>query len=327
MSLLTIVVPTYRESGNIVPLLSAIEAAMRISQENYEVVFVDDGSPDDTWAVLQRCCAGNGGIRALRFSRNFGKEAAIAAGLDVANGDAVVVMDADLQHPPSLLPEMIRKWKDDKADVVECVKSSRGEESVFYKVGSHLFYQLIHRMAGVPLKGASDFKLLDKTVVQAWRRCNETNVFFRGLSHWLGFRRAQVLFDVPPRSGGRSGWTWKSLLNLALTGITAFSSIPLHLVTIFGWGFFVFAIVLSSRAVYLRFHGQVIDGITTVIVLNLFIGSLIMISLGIMGEYISRLFEEVKNRPRYILQDRLNVPNDNTPSLGDGRAAAADLQR
>lgn len=313
MALFSIVVPTYRETENIPSLLSAIENAMTTCRADYEIIFIDDGSPDGTWDVIQKACRENQSIRGLRFSRNFGKEAAISAGLDLATGDAVIIMDADLQHPPSLLPEMIRKWEEGNVDVVECVKNSRGKESFFYSICSRLFYQLIFKMARVQLKGASDFKLMDKAVVRAWRQCKETNLFFRGLVHWLGFRRAQIFFDVPPRSGGQSGWTLKSLVNLALTGITAFSSFPLHFVSILGWLFLGFAIVLSCRAVILRIRGGVLDGITTVIVLNLFIGSLIMICLGILGEYISRLFEEVKNRPRYIVSESINTTEEVAP--------------
>ena len=313
MSFISLVIPTYRESRNIVPLIEEIQQEMAKTGESFEVLFIDDGSADETWDILCECASRQRAVRAIRLSRNFGKESAIAAGLEHSSteADAVVVMDADLQHPCSLLPEMIRLWKDEGADVVEAIKTERGDESLFYRLCSRLFYKIAARLSGIDLDNVSDFKIMDAKVVRAWRQLGESNLFFRGMSAWVGFKRVRVPFEVRPRQAGTSGFGLWKLVKLALTGITAFTSFPLRLVTIAGLLFLFFSLVWGARALIMKFRGIVIDGITTVILLLLIIGSMLMLGLGVIGEYIARIYQEVKLRPRYVVAET-------TPSIGEG---------
>lgn len=307
MNRISLVIPTYRESRNILPLLEEIQLEMRRTGESFEVLFVDDGSDDETWETLRACVDREPDVRAIRLSRNFGKESAIAAGLEhsSAEADAVIVMDADLQHPCSLLPQMIRLWKDEGADVVETIKTERGDESLFYRLSSRLFYKVIGRLSGIDLDNVSDFRLMDARVVRAWRQLGESNLFFRGMSAWVGFRRVRLPFEVAPRQAGSSGFSLWKLVRLALTGITAFTSFPLRLVTIAGLVFLFFSLIWGSRALIMKFRGIVVDGITTVILLLLIIGSMLMLALGVIGEYIARIYQEVKLRPRYVIAETL----------------------
>ena len=273
---------------------------------------VDDGSPDDTWQVLCRT-----DCRAVRLSRNFGKEAALAAGLDHAHGDAVIIMDADLQHPPSLIPSMIALWKSGRAEVVEAVKANRGDEHFAYKLCAGMFYSAMNRLCRLDLRNASDYKLLDKKVVEAWRQMPESNLFFRGMSSWVGFRRAQLPFQVQPRHRGVSGWNALSLVKLAVSGVTSFTAAPLHFVTAMGGCFMVIAVVLGIRAVVVKIQGRAIDGFTLVILLLLVLGSMILVGLGIIGEYLARIYVEVKGRPRYVVGERVGWSDGPTPRRGE----------
>jgi glycosyltransferase involved in cell wall biosynthesis len=274
----------------------------------YELVLVDDGSSDDTWRVISEEAKASPSIRALRLSRNFGKESALCAGLEHARGDAVILMDGDGQHPPSLLPDMVRMWQASGADIVQAVKRHRGREAFSDKAGALLFYFILHKLSGFDFKGASDFKLMNRKAVNAWLKMGERNVFFRGMTAWMGFTTVQIPFEVAPRSSGQSTWSYLKRLKLALTGITAFSSLPLQLVTFAGMLFLVFSILLGAETIYLKLIGQAVSGFTTVILLELIIGSFLMISLGIIGEYLARIYEEVKGRPRYLVAEAIEPP-------------------
>ncbi len=306
MRLVSVVLPCRDEGANVPRVVDAVRSALVAADVDYEFVVVDDGSEDATWEAIRSAAQDDPKVRGLRLSRRFGKEAAIAAGLDVARGDAVLVMDADLQHPPSLVPDMIRSWEGGH-DVVEAVKSSRGKEPAWYRAFSGLFYAAMNRLSGLDLAGSSDFKLLDARVVASWRRFDERTLFFRGLVTWMGFRRDRVWFEVPDRAAGSSVWGFTALARMALSGIAAFSSIPLQLVTAFGVAFLFLGLWLGVRAVIVKFSGLAIDGITILILLNLITGSVVMISLGIIGQYLAQIYLEVKRRPRYLVRDRANV--------------------
>ena len=301
----SIVIPVYREEDSLSILLTAIHRELKTINESYEIILVDDGSTDNTWAMIKEAFKEYPTLRAVRLSRNFGKEYALCAGLEIAKGEAVIVMDGDLQHPPHLILEMVRIWRESNIDVVEAVKIYRGQESILGKLGAKLFYTILHKLSGYNLRGASDYKLLNRQVVNAWLRMEERGLFFRGMTAWLGFRRVQIPFQVPKRIGGQSRWSIFQLFKLALTGVTAFSSLPLHLVTFSGGIFFIFAVVLGVQTLYMKLTGNAVSGFTTVIILLLIIGSLLMISLGIIGLYIARIYEEVKRRPRYIVLEKL----------------------
>lgn len=300
---LSIVVPMYCESQNVGVALEAIGHYAGEATDAYEIVAVDDGSTDDTWDRLEAESRQRPGVRAVRLSRNFGKEHALSAGLEASRGRAVIVMDADLQHPPHLIPEMVRRWRAGGVDVVEAVKQSRGRETWRSRLCAATFYGLLKFLSGFDLCGASDFKLLDRRVVDAWRRMPERNLFFRGMIAWLGFRRVRVPFEVPERVGGASKWSVFALARLALGAITAFSSTLLQLVTFFGLVFLAFAVFLAAQTLVMKLRGQAVTGFTTVILLLLMIGSLLMISLGLIGLYLARIYDEVKARPRFVVAE------------------------
>jgi polyisoprenyl-phosphate glycosyltransferase len=303
--LISIVIPLYNEGSHLSALLSDLKTALQQTGCPFELILVDDGSPDDTWERIKDEARTLPSLRAVRLSRNFGKELALCAGLERARGDAVVVMDGDGQHPPSLLPVMVEKWRASGADIVQAVKTKRGSESLTGKLGALLFYLILNKLSGFELKGASDFKLMNRKVTDTWLAMRERNVFFRGMTAWMGFSSVQIPFEVVARRGGKSGWSYLRRAKLALIGITTFSSFPLHLVTFGGVIFFVFAVGLGIQTLYLKLAGQAFTGFATVILLELIIGSLLMISLGIIGEYLARIYEEVKGRPRYIVMESI----------------------
>ena len=305
---LSVVMPLFREAAHLRHTVGEVAGALDGVGLSVELLLVDDGSPDETWAVIgelsrKHADARTLTVRGLRLSRNFGKEAALAAGLEHARGRAVVVMDGDLQHPPALIPTMVAHWRAG-AEVVEAVKTDRGPESAGSRWAAGLFYTLWSRLTGHDLHGASDFKLLDARVLAQWRRLGERKLFFRGMSAGLGFRTVQVPFEVPQRVQGASGWSNWQRLRLAVGAITSFSSAPLHLVTLAGLAFAAFSLVLGLQTLYLKLTGQAVDGFATVIILLLIIGSVLMLGLGIVGTYIARIYDEVKGRPRFIVADR-----------------------
>lgn len=301
--LISVVIPVFQEADALPAFLASIRHVLEQCALPYELVVVDDGSSDTTWAILSQEASASASIRAFRLSRNFGKEAALCAGLEKARGAAVIVMDGDGQHPASLLPEMIRLWKVSGADIVQAVKRSRGHESFSSKASALIFYLLLKHSSGFDLRGGSDFKLMSRKALDAWLQMGERNVFFRGMTAWMGFTTVQIPFEVAQRSQGHSTWSYLKRLKLAITGITAFSSLPLQLVTFAGALFLVFSLVLGTQTIYLKLSGQAVSGFTTVILLELIIGSLLMISLGIIGEYLARIYREVKARPRYLISE------------------------
>jgi len=302
---ISIVIPLYNEGSYLSSLLSDLKTALNETGCRFEIILVDDGSPDDTWQTIGEQAQTFSSLRAVRLSRNFGKELALCAGLERASGDAVIVMDGDGQHPPSLLPVMVKTWLSSGADIVQAVKVKRGRESVSSKLGALLFYLILNKLSGFELKGASDYKIMNRKVIDTWLAMRERNVFFRGMTAWMGFKTIQIPFEVGPRRAGKSGWSYLTRAKLALVGITTFSSFPLHLVTFVGLIFFVFAVGLGIQTLYLKLAGRAFTGFTTVILLELIIASLLMISLGIIGEYLARIYEEVKGRPRYIITDSI----------------------
>ena len=319
-SFISVVIPLYEEGATLPEFLSSVTAALDKSGCSYELILIDDGSPDNTWTTIAAETTRHPAMRGLRLSRNFGKELALCAGLEHARGDAVILMDGDGQHPPTLLPEMVRLWRTTGADIVEAVKTKRGPESLSGKLSALLFYIILNKLSGFDLKGASDFKLMNRKAVNAWLKMHERNVFFRGMTVWMGFTTVRLPFEVAPRSAGKSNWSYLKRLRLAVTGLTAFSSIPLQLVTLAGGLFFVFAILLGAQTLYLKLLGRAVSGFATVILLELIIGSSLMISLGIIGEHLARIYEEVKGRPRYIVTDSIEPPINPPAPTSEGIA-------
>jgi glycosyltransferase involved in cell wall biosynthesis len=319
--LISVVIPLYNEGANLRAFLSEVKTALDKTGCPFELILIDDGSPDDTWKVIADEAAKSPAIRAVQLSRNFGKELALCAGLERARGDAIVLMDGDGQHPPSLLPDMLSLWQTTEADIVEAVKIKRGPESLSGKLGALLFYIVLNKLSGFDLRGASDFKLMNRKAINAWLEMRERNVFFRGMTAWLGFTSVRIPFEVVPRSAGKSSWSYLKRLRLAITGLTAFSSFPLQLVTLAGALFFVFAVLLGAQTLYLKLAGRAVSGFATVILLELIIGSSLMISLGIVGEYLARIYEEVKGRPRYVVTD--SIEGEMNQSLPEATSAGS----
>lgn len=296
----SIVIPVYNEGAHIRKSMTHVGQICDRAGIPYELVLIDDGSKDNSWEEMQSMAKEDARITAVRLSRNFGKEPALCAGLDIAGGAAVIVMDADLQHPPEYIPEMVRLWKEG-AEVVEGVKASRGKEKRSYRFCAKLFYGVLNKVTGIAFDNASDFKLLDRKVVEAMKQLPERMTFFRGMSAWVGFERRTFHFEVAERTdGGASKWSLKRLITLAVTAVTSYTSAPLHCITMLGMLMLLCAIVLGIQTLYMKIAGYAQDGFTTVILLLLFIGSMIMMSLGIIGLYLMKIYHEIKGRPRYL---------------------------
>lgn len=297
----SVVMPCYCEAGNIADVLKKVRNALDSAAGNFEIIVIDDGSPDETWKVLTECGDEIAELRAYRLSRNFGKELALTAGLEAAKGDIVIVMDGDGQHPPELIAEMLRVYREGGVDIVEATKVDRGKESLFSRISAGIFYRLWNKLSGFEMRGASDFKLLSRKAVDAYLAMDERAVFFRGMTAWLGFERAQVPFEVGERKAGASSWSVLRRVRLAVDGISGFSSLPLQLVTFAGLIFLAFSIIFAVYTIVLQMTGRSVSGFATVILLLLVIGSLLMISLGIIGIYLARIYDEIKHRPRYVI--------------------------
>ncbi len=298
--MLSVILPSYNEEKMIPVAADTISGILERENIDFELLFIDDGSKDTTWENITRVAEKNAHVVGVHFSRNFGKEAAMFAGLEKATGDCCVVLDCDLQHPPEKIVEMYRLWEDGY-EVVEGIKEDRGEESGLHKFAANSFYGLISRATGMDMSSSSDFKLLDRKVVDTLNSLPERNVFFRALSFWVGYRKATVYYSVRERTEGESKWSTKSLIKYAITNIGSFSSAPLHMVTVLGLTMLMVAIVFSIISLVQKLTGQALGGFTTVILLLLFSSSIIMISLGIVGYYIARIYDEIKGRPRYII--------------------------
>ena len=298
--LLSIVLPAYNEEQNISNTAEVLGELLAGESIEYELIFISDGSGDATFQEIQKAAEKDSRVKGAEFSRNFGKEAAIFAGLELTSGDAVVVMDCDLQHPPEVIPQMWKLWQNG-AEVVEGIKESRGKESLAHKLSAGLFYRIMSRLIKMDMNASSDFKLLDRKVVDVLLRLPERNTFFRALSFWTGFRREYVSYEVRERQFGESKWSSLSLMKYAVTNATSFSTLPLQLVTVMGVLSILFSMVLFVQTLVRYLSGTAVEGFTTVLLLILVIGGLLMLSLGIIGHYIARIYEEVKGRPKYII--------------------------
>lgn len=300
--MLSVVLPAYNEEQMIKKTAQVVGDLLEKEQIPYELVFVNDGSKDHTWEKILELKEERAHIKGVCFSRNFGKEGAVFAGIAQAEGDCIAVMDCDLQHPPETLIKMYRLWEDGY-QVIEGVKASRGRESFIHKMFAKTFYSIISDATGIDMSRASDFKLMDRQAAEEFLKLPERNVFFRALSSWVGFKTTYVEFDVQEREAGESKWSFKSLVQYAVNNITSFSAAPMQIVTFFGVVFFVFAVLLGIQSLYMYFSGHAVAGLTTVILLLLLVGSILMFSLGVIGYYIAKIYDEVKMRPRYIISE------------------------
>ncbi len=301
MAVLSVILPSYNEQKNISNTAQVLVELFEREQIDYELIFVSDGSADGTYEAVCEEKKKNSRVKGMEFSRNFGKEASIFAGLSVAVGDACVVMDCDLQHPPETVPEMYRLWEQGY-EVVEGIKSRRGKESLFHRSFAGLFYGIMSRLIKMDMKASSDFKLLDRKVVNVLLGLKERNTFFRALTFWAGFRSTTVEYEVQERQYGESKWSYSSLFSYAIQNATSFSTLPLQLVTLMGMVCIGFSLILAVQTLVKYFMGTAVEGFTTVILLILIVGGFIMLSLGIIGHYLARIYEEVKGRPKYIIK-------------------------
>ena len=310
-SLVSIVMPAFNEAEGIQSAIRTLSGVFDALHHDFEIVVVDDGSRDDTFGRAAAMADAGLPVRAIRLSRNFGKEGALLAGLQHARGDATITIDADLQHPPSLIPAMIQAWEDG-AKVVHAVKRDRGDEPWLSSLRASLINTLLTRLGGVDVRNSSDYKLLDRAALDVLTRTlPERRRFYRGLAGWIGFDHATIGFDVAPRQHGASGWRLRSLLALTLTALVSFTSAPLRIVSVLGLLTFLLGLGVGGDALWSWAHGRAVSGFVTLIITLLLIGSFIMISLGVIGEYIAKIYDEIKQRPAYVIDrvyERTHAP-------------------
>jgi len=301
----SVVVPVFNEEPNIDEFLKRTLKVMDSLGGAFEIVFVDDGSTDSTFKKILKWAQSRKEVRGLRFSRNFGHQAAITAGIDEAYGDAVIVMDGDLQHPPELIPGMVKAWRDGYNIV-----NTRREETEGIPLGKKLFskafYKLINIDSEVPiLADAADFRLMDRASVEAFKKIREQDRFVRGLTSWIGFAQTSVPYRAEARHSGRTKYTVAKMLKFAVNGVTSFSTLPLKFVGYMGLFVATLSFAYACYALYVRLVLDIaVEGWTSMLVGMLFLGGVQLIGIGVLGAYIARIFRQVKNRPLYIVQER-----------------------
>lgn len=302
--MLSVIIPAYNEQDSVLEAYKHISDTLQgLSIEN-EIIFVDDGSIDNTWQKIEQLVKDNNNVCGIHFSRNFGKDAAIYAGLEKSKGDCCVVLDCDMQHPPSKIADMYALWKKGY-EIIEGVKISRGKERWLHRFAAKSFYSIIGSAIHTNMENASDFKLLDRKVVDVLTDMPEKGAFFRALSSWVGFKKATVEFEVCTRKSGKSKWTLSSLIKYAIQNISSFSSAPMHLVTLAG---LIMLMVTFFLVIYAFFHSINTQFLFLTL---LFSGGIILIGIGIMGYYLSRMYDEIKGRPKYIISYILEKKRDN----------------
>jgi len=296
-----IIIPCYNEEENISYIVSEVDKYIGSLPYQYEFLFIDDGSTDRTYGAITDLSSKRGDIKVIKLSRNFGKEAAITVGLNYYDSDAVIIIDSDLQHPPHLIPALISEWEKG-ANIVDAVKIKRQEENIFIKGMSLSFNKMMSALTGMDFKGSSDYKLLDKAAIDILNGIQEKNRFFRGLTNWIGLKHSRIEFKVEERKVGKTKWNWFKLFQLSIDATTSYSAKPLQIVTILGIFTLLFSIILGLQTLYNKFFGGAVSGFTTVILVVLILCSIIMISMGILGVYLSKVYNEVKNRPIYVIE-------------------------
>ncbi len=298
--LLSIVIPSYNEEDNIETTAQEILKTMHKASINCELIFVSDGSTDNTFQKVFSLSQKDKRIKGIEFSRNFGKEAAITAGLEKGNGDCFVIMDCDLQHPPEVIVKMYEKWEAGY-EIVEGIKLDRGEETFIYKLFSDMFYNILSGFTGYPMKNTSDFKLIDKKVAEILINLPERKPFFRALSFWAGFKSTSVQYMVGVRNSGASKWSAVKLIKYAVSNIISFSTIPLDVIIYIGFAFVFGGFISGIYMVVNRIVEKSFGMFPSILTLILISGGVILIGLGLIARYISAIYEEIKHRPRYIV--------------------------
>lgn len=301
--LISIVVPIMNEEGNISKLIERVTRVLTYTGR-FEIIFVNDGSTDKTLSIIKECAQNDNRIKYISFSRNFGHQSALRAGLDFAEGDCVISMDGDLQHPPELIPAMIEKWQEGY-EVVYTLRKDTEQTSFFKRKTSAFFYSLINRLSDVEIEqGSADFRLVDRSVVEALKQFRENPVFYRGLVRWLGFSQFALEYVPELRSWGQTKYSVKKMLKFAMVGITSFSIKPLHLSTILGTAMAIASFVYGLYAIGMKlFTNQTIPGWTSLLIVVSLIGGIQLLMIGVLGEYLGKLFIESKKRPPYLIQE------------------------
>ena len=301
----TILIPCYNEEASLPALRIALVSMMEQNAEyDWEVLMINDGSKDLTLSIIIDFRKTDRRFAYIDLSRNFGKEAAMLAGFDYAKGDCMVIMDADLQHPPTLIPEMLKHWEEGYEDVY-AKRISRGKESWMRKQLSLLYYKMLQHTTRVEiLQNVGDFRLLDRKCIDVLKQLRETERYTKGMFCWIGFKKKEILFQQGDRVAGQSSWNFWSLFNLAIEGITSFTTAPLRISTVLGFGVSIFALLYMLYIVAKTLvWGEAVQGFPTLMIAILFLGGVQLISVGIIGEYIGRIFNETKNRPVYIVNE------------------------
>jgi glycosyltransferase involved in cell wall biosynthesis len=299
---LSVVVPVLDEEAVLPEFHRRLAAVLDGLQAECEIVYVDDGSLDRSGAILRELNTGDGRVAVLELSRHFGKEIALTAGLDHADGDAVVVIDSDLQDPPELIPQLVERWREGY-DVVYAQRSDRAGETVFKRATAWLFYRLVHRLGGIHIpRNTGDFRLLSRRAVLALRQLRERNRFMKGLFAWVGFPQVAVPYRREPRHAGATKWSFWKLWTLALEGVTSFTTAPLKIATYLGLVVAVFAFLYGAWIISKTLlYGNPVAGYPSLMVVILFLGGVQLIAIGLVGEYIARMFDETKGRPLYLV--------------------------
>lgn len=307
MKKISIVIPTYNEEGNIQRIRKEIETVFNsLLNYSYEIIFVNDGSRDNTQSMIEKLANEFSEVKFIEFSRNFGHQNAVKAGMDYANGNAVLTMDGDLQHPPELIPELIKKWEQGY-DIVYTIRNYTEKVSFFKKFSSNLFYSFLLKLSDFELvkRGGADFRLLDQSVNDIFKDINENDLFLRGLTGWVGYKQIGVEYTAKDRFSGKSSYNLKKMFSLAFSGITSFSVKPLYLAAYLGFIFtFLSIIIYGAYVVYSFVLGCHISGWASLIMTIVFFGGMQLIMLGIIGIYLGKIFKQVKERPNYIIRSK-----------------------
>jgi dolichol-phosphate mannosyltransferase len=303
-----VVIPAYNEENNIATVYNAIQSSLDGS-EALELIFIDDGSTDGTAEQIRALRARDAGVRFIRFGRNFGQQSALLAGLEAARGDAVITIDCDLQHPPEMIPAMIEGWRNG-AQVVQMVRTQTEGAGFFKALSSRFFYRILNLLSEIPVvSGAADYQLLDRAVVDALLGFKDRYPFLRGLVSWLGFPATKIEYIAPERHTGISGYTLRKMIHLSLQAVMGLSSKPLRLSFYFGLLTAIFCVLYAAFAVVALAEGKNVQGWTSVIVMVTFLGAVQLVSIGIVGEYIARVYEQSRGVPRYVIveSDKLSI--------------------
>ena len=305
LDLISIVIPVYNEQDNLLVLYNRLKAVLDSSRYLHEIIFVDDGSYDCSWKLIEKFCVTDSSVKGIQLSKNFGHQFALSAGIDYANGNAVITIDADLQHPPEIIPKLIQKWKEGY-DIVYTLRKENKGIGLFKKILSNFFYVVVNKLGHVAIPtGAADFRLLGRNVVESLKSIHERTRFLRGLVSWMGYKNIGIPYVADERFAGKSRYSFMKMLAFAMSGITSFSSFPLYVSAFLGLIIAMVSFLYGIFAIYTKFFtGKVVPGWTSVLVSVLFLGGVQLVAIGVLGEYLARVYEEVKQRPLYIVSQR-----------------------